>query len=153
MIRGKSYNILLLQNWGLHDLKRPDRNSPVQVELAQYKENLEKLARQIQGAAPKVLFLTTTPVPQNAHNRLSKDLEPYNEAACAVMKSLQIPMYDLHAHALKNAHLHVNAEQENDVHFTDEGYKRLGEFVADAISKELNTKGMTSAAPKTGTAG
>ncbi|MBI4893423.1 MAG: SGNH/GDSL hydrolase family protein [Acidobacteria bacterium] len=50
-------------NFGLHDLKVMD-DGKRQVELDQYEANLRKIAARLKETGAKVIFATTTPVPE-----------------------------------------------------------------------------------------
>jgi acyl-CoA thioesterase-1 len=120
-------------NWGLHDLKiAPDGTR--QVSREQYERNLRLLAPQLKAAATRLIFATTTPVPEGKVNppRMDSDVAAYNEAARRVMQEYGIEINDLYSLAkprLKEIQLPAN------VHFTPEGYRVLAEQVAAALSR------------------
>jgi acyl-CoA thioesterase-1 len=132
-------------NFGLHDLKfvddqgknaPPDKGHP-QVNADDYQKNLETIVACMQKTGAKLIFATTTPVPQGAQARIKGDEKKYNEIAVAVMKKNSVAIDDLHAFALpKLAEIQLPA----NVHFKPEGSKELAKQVAGEILKALETK-------------
>ncbi|MEX2174205.1 MAG: SGNH/GDSL hydrolase family protein [Pirellulaceae bacterium] len=131
-------------NFGLHDLKYvndqgqnvdPSKGHP-QVSLANYEKNLESLVARLKKTGAKLIFATTTPVPEGSSARRFGDERKYNDAALAVMKQHGVAIDDLHALALpklKEIQLPAN------VHFKPAGSKLLGQQVAEEISKALGS--------------
>jgi hypothetical protein len=135
-------------NWGLHDLKyiqedpskRADPKGPgshLQVPLADYEKNLTTLVAQLQKTGAKLIWCSTTPVPEGSDGRIGGDEAKYNEAAARVMKAAGIPTDDLCAHA--NAKL-SDVQLPKNVHYSEAGYKYLAEKVAAEIEKALPKK-------------
>lgn len=132
-------------NFGLHDLKyvdeqgknaQPDKGQP-QVSLADYEKNLETLVARMKKTGAKVIFATTTPVPEGSPARKLDDQKKYNEAAVAVMQRHDVAIDDLHAFALpKLAEIQLPA----NVHFKPAGSKVLGGQVAAEIKRVLEAK-------------
>lgn len=129
-------------NWGLHDLKYVDeRGNPVaiekgkhQVEVEQYAENLEKLVAKLKATKAKLIFATTTPVPEGAESRKAGDEKPYNEAALKIMKKEGIAVDDLYGFVLPQLN---KIQKPRDVHFTREGSEIIGVEVTKNILKAL----------------
>lgn len=135
-------------NWGLHDLKyiganandRLDPKAPgahLQVPLDEYEKNLATLVGQLKATGAKLIWCSTTPVPEGSDGRIVGDDLKYNEAAARVMKAAGVPTDDLYAHAkakLKDIQLPAN------VHYSVDGYKYLAEKVASEIEKALPKK-------------
>ena len=124
---------LVVFNWGLHDLKRPDRESPNVVGLDEYSKNLESLTKKILNKADQVLFVTTTHVPKKSSNRLSEDVEVYNAAARDVVARYNISVCDLYSCSIQIKDFHINCEKERNVHYVPEGYARLAEYVRKTL--------------------
>jgi acyl-CoA thioesterase-1 len=132
-------------NFGLHDLKyvdeqgqnaEPGRGKP-QVSLADYEKNLETLVTKMKATGAKVIFATTTPVPDGSPARKLDDQKQYNDVALAVMKQHGVAIDVLHAFALpKLSEIQLPA----NVHFKPEGSKQLGRQVAAEIAKALSSK-------------
>lgn len=135
-------------NWGLHDLKYlgadnktlTDPKAPgshQQVPLADYEKNLTALVEQLKATGAKLIWCSTTPVPEGSQGRVKGDEVKYNEAAARVMKAAGVPTDDLCSHAqarLKDVQLPAN------VHYTPEGSKYLAEKVAAEIEARLPKK-------------
>jgi hypothetical protein len=125
-------------NWGLHDLKIGSDESR-QVPLDKYEQNLRELVARLRQTGARLVFATTTPVPEGKLNprRVSGDVIAYNAAALKVMHENAIPIDDLYGFALprlKTIQLPVN------VHYTPEGYQALAGQVAESILQELARK-------------
>lgn len=132
-------------NWGLHDLKYlgpqgqnladpAESDSRQQVPPDQYRANLQKLVDRMKRTGAKLIWCSTTPVPEGAKGRIVGDAVKYNEIAAAVMKEKGVAIDDLYGAAkprLKAIQLPAN------VHFTAEGSKELAKTVAQAITEAL----------------
>ena len=83
-------------NWGLHDLKfmgkdgtnlvPKEQGGVVQVPLADYEKNLEKLVVRMKKSSKQLVWRNTTPIPPGSKARYVGDSQKYNEAAARVMK-------------------------------------------------------------------
>lgn len=149
-------------NFGLHDLKYLDENGKYvdpskgkQVaSTAVYAQNLRELVRRLQKTGAKLVFATTTPVPPGTLGRVAGDQRPYNQAAKAVMKELNVPVDDLggyvEAQQVKfpprtvplpaGEHATIRPgeiQQPFNVHFTPDGYDQLANLVIASIEKAL----------------
>ena len=91
-------------NVGLHDLKylsgkKLDKENGKQVSLIEtYQQNIEKIVAYLGQLSPdaKLIFATTTPVPEGADGRFAGDAEKYNAAATKVLqKHPEITINDL----------------------------------------------------------
>lgn len=133
-------------NFGLWDLcyRRPgpitfqnrDKvNGAVAVPLAQYEKNLSLIASRLKATGAKVIFQTTTFVPDNEPGRHAGDVVRYNQVATEVMKRFGISVNDLSA---VSATLPTQMyESDTDVHYTESGYSELSKSVSDSIRSEL----------------
>jgi lysophospholipase L1-like esterase len=95
-------NILLL-NCGLHDIRRDPYSTTRQVEPEAYAANLTEILRLAAGLSQQVVWLRTTPVVDELHQRLNPefqrfnaDVEQYNRIADALMNAAGIPSIDLY---------------------------------------------------------
>jgi acyl-CoA thioesterase-1 len=126
-------------NFGLHDLKhwkdnKLDLAGPQLTPLDLYEKNLRDLTAKLLKTGAKVIFATTTPVPEGSAGRVGRDELAYNEAARRVMKEFKVPIDDLHtAIAPKLGELQL----PKNVHFRPEGSKVLAEQVVGEIAKAL----------------
>lgn len=123
-------------NFGLHDAKLPPegiRHSPPDA----YEKNLRELVRQMQATGARLIFATTTPVPNNgviSPTRRFGSIESYNTAALKVMKEAGVAVNDLNGFIAPQV---AALQKPNDVHFTEEGSARLARQVAAALEKAL----------------
>jgi len=132
-------------NFGLHDLKRVDpknrKNSndpahPRQSEPADYEKQLTEIVEKLLKTKARLIFATTTPVPQGGvkPHRDVQDPNRYNAIALKIMKANGIAVNDLYTAAqpkIKKIMRPVN------VHFTKEGSEFLGQKVVKAIQEQL----------------
>lgn len=129
-------------NFGLHDLKYIDENgkntSPekgkVQVPIDAYKKNLDALVTRMSKTGAKLIFATTTPVPEGEPQRKANSDEEYNKAALEVMEKHKVAINDLDAFVRGRK---FDGQLPKNVHFTPAGSKALAEQVAGEIKKAL----------------
>ncbi|NTV38127.1 MAG: hypothetical protein HGA82_02950, partial [Anaerolineales bacterium] len=126
-------------NWGLHDVKRMkdgkmDITGDWQVPPETYKANLEALVQKLKATGARLIWATTTPVPEGADGRVKDDEVKANVLAAKVMKANGVAVDDLYAHVLPQLQKY---QRPKNVHFTDEGYVFLAKQVADSILAAL----------------
>lgn len=122
-------------NWGIHDLKyMPDGKR--QVEPADYEKNLRALVAKMKATGAKLIWATTTPIPDGELNppRRFGQVQEYNEIAARVMKDEGVAVDDLNAWI--TPHL-AKLQNPKDVHYSAAGSEKLAEKVAEEISKAL----------------
>lgn len=122
-------------NWGLHDLKYMFDNEP-QVSIEQYERNLGRLVGRMEKTGAKLIWASTTPVPNGnlSPKRIPADVVRYNAAASRVMKKHGVATDDLYSLAnLKLAEIQI----PNNVHFTPDGSKVLAAQVVASITAAL----------------
>jgi len=133
-------------NWGLWDLcyRHPDSkvqgnrdkvNGTVTMPLPQYERNLRELVKRLKATDARLIWASTTPVPEDEAGRIVGDAIKYNAVAAKIMKENGIAIDDLHAHILPR--MHELQTQPGNVHFKPEGYRLLAEKVADSILAEI----------------
>jgi hypothetical protein len=133
-------------NWGLWDLcyRHPDSkaqgnrdkvNGKLSTSPEDYEKNLEALVARLQRTSAKLVWASTTLVPEGEVGRFVGDDAKYNAIAARVMARHQIPVNDLHA--LSASFPPEMFVGPGDVHFTGEGAGMLAAQVADAIRKQL----------------
>lgn len=131
-------------NWGLHDLKRLDADGRLNVSKAPqvppqaYEENLRKLVKRLKATGARLVWASTTPVPEGAAGRVPGDEVAYNAIAARIMNEQGVATDDLHAYILPEL---AKYQQPGNVHFTREGSQFLGEKVAREIRKALAAPG------------
>jgi len=125
-------------NFGLHDLKiMPDGNHQVTPE--NYEKNLRRLVKQLKDTGAKLIWCSTTPVPEGKLNpaRKNEDVQTYNAIAKKIMEENGVPIDDLYTFALPRLE---KIQRPANVHFTDAGSKELAKPVAASIEAALKEK-------------
>ncbi|WP_297089360.1 SGNH/GDSL hydrolase family protein [uncultured Draconibacterium sp.] len=131
-------------NVGLHDLKylnngKLDKENGKQVSsVEEYKTKLNAVCSYLQKEFPqaKLIFATTTPVPEGAAGRYAGDSVRYNKAALQVLANYPaIAINDLYAFTKPN--LEAWAIKPGDVHYNDLGKTEQGKEVARIIEQNL----------------
>ncbi len=129
-------------NFGLHDLKYldaagkyvpPDQGKQV-APVAAYEANLRELVARLRRTGAKLVFATTTPVPEKSQGRVARDELAYNAAAVRVMRELGVAVNDLHAAVLPQL---AAWQRPNNVHFTAAGSAGLAAAVVAAVRAQL----------------
>lgn len=142
-IEGGKWDVIHF-NWGLHDLKHvipgdpkgaasEKASDPPQATVEVYEKNLREIVGKLKATGAKLIFATTTPVPDGAMKvyRTNADVIKYNEAALKVMKENDILVNDLYTFSkpqLKDIQI-----QPANVHFTPKGSEALGKQVIAAV--------------------
>jgi acyl-CoA thioesterase-1 len=125
-------------NWGLHDLKMTPAGGR-QIPVESYEKNLATLVARLRKTGAKLIWATTTPVPEGKLSppRQPADVERYNGAAARVMKANEIVSDDLHATVLPRM---AEVQLPANVHFNSSGWELLGRQVASAIEIALEPR-------------
>jgi hypothetical protein len=131
-------------NFGLHDLKHVNAETgvnstkpedPLQADLKQYSKNLKEITGKFKSTGAKLIFATTTPVPEKSSPlREPEQVVKYNRAALKIMKREKIEVNDLYGFALP---VIKDIQLPDNVHFKPEGYRLLAEKVSECILKAL----------------
>jgi len=132
-------------NWGLHDMKYIDAQTRMTaidkgkqwVPVEQYEPNLRTLVQRLKKTGAKLIWCTTTPVPEGVFGRVPGNEVVYNAAALRVMRAEGVPVNDLHATVGSPAHRLAMGGKPKDVHYTDAGSKALAVEVVKAIESAL----------------
>ena len=103
----------------------------------EYRANLTFIARAIKARTARPLFILSTEIPVNTPDRLNARIVRKNEIAVEVMDAEGIPWLDLYSYSRTINHLHSRAAEQDDVHFTEEGYEALAEKVLEALNPSL----------------
>ena len=134
-------------NVGLHDLKylagrKLDKKKGILVSsLEVYEKNLIEMITYLNNTYPKakLVFATTTPVPEEVPGRIAGDAAKYNEVALKVMKAYpEIIVNDLYTFSVPV--LKEYAKKAGDVHYKNEGYRLQGIEVAKVIGDAIDIK-------------
>jgi pimeloyl-ACP methyl ester carboxylesterase len=145
--REKGFHWDVIQfNHGLHDLKqtynaRTDIWGEYNVPLAAYKANLEKQIAILRKTGARLIWCSTTPVPNHnkgPYARRKGASAEFNAAALEVMRRHpDILVTDLHA-VVDGSPVFDKWRKQNDVHFYQKDEQQaLGEAVAANIRKAL----------------
>jgi hypothetical protein len=113
-------------NFGIHD-----RNTP----LEDYTKRLEELVIRMQKTGARLVWASTTPIPDDAGKKqTAASVIERNAAAASLMQKHGIAVDDLFNAV--TPHL-SDMQNPNDVHFNEKGYQYLGEKVAEAVWDQL----------------
>jgi hypothetical protein len=138
-------------NHGLHDLSyrfdddrdkndkgeyaSPANGGHPNVSLEQYEKSLHQVVARLKQTGAKLIFASTTPVPESDAQKYVKDSElPYNEVAARVMKEEGVVWNDLWA-LVKPRQQELQGKR--NVHFTPAGSSVMAAQVAARIRAEL----------------
>jgi acyl-CoA thioesterase-1 len=121
-------------NWGLHDVKYIEGRFPTPIE--QYEANLRQLVERLKKTNARLIWCSTTPVPnaELSPPRKNKDVLAYNAVALDVMRERGVAINDLYGFALPRL---TKIQRPRNVHFLPEGYDRLADQVATSILAAL----------------
>jgi len=133
-------------NAGLHDLcyRHPDAkgygnrdkvNGTLSVTLEQYEANLETILSRLKKTGAKIIFASTSVIPEGEAGRKVGDDLRYNEVAAKVMARHGIPVNDLHAITASFPKDHF--VKPGDVHFKPIGSQKLADQVSAVIAEQL----------------
>ncbi|MGL5020153.1 MAG: alpha/beta hydrolase fold domain-containing protein [Luteolibacter sp.] len=136
-------------NWGLWDFCYRDPaitdrhnadkvNGKISITPEDYEKNLEKLVARMKQTGAKLVWASTTHVPEGEAGRFVGDDAKYNAIAARVMKKHDIPTNDLNS--LTKGFPAKLFPKPGDVHYTGEGYQKIAVQVASAIEKSLPEK-------------
>ena len=136
-------------NWGLWDLcyRHPDSkvqgnrdkvNGKLTYTVEEYTANLDAIVSKLQKLTDaKLIFLTTSYVPEHEAGRFAEDAIRYNEAAKKIMEKYAITVNDIYERSIP---IHQKyGKGTDDVHYRQEGYEQLGELVTKFLQTELAT--------------
>jgi acyl-CoA thioesterase-1 len=132
---------LIHVNCGLHDLRFWTEKDEYQVPIESYRKNMGLLAKALAATGATVIWTTTTPVLDGAPGmstqfpRKNEDVDAYNAVALEIMTAAGFAVDNLNAFVKELGPESVITP--DGVHFTDDGYVRLGAEVAEAVAKEL----------------
>lgn len=130
-------------NWGIWDLcyRHPDSkeyghrdkiNGKPEFTIEEYATNLDSLVSIIKKKSnAKLIFVTTTYVPEDEPGRHTSDVKKYNDAAKVVMKKHGILVNDIYGQSI-NIHKEYG-EGSNNVHYTRQGYEKLSELIIEFL--------------------
>jgi len=110
-------------NFGIHDRS---------TSVADYAQRLEQLVERMQKTGAKLIWASTTPIPDDpSKKQTAASIVERNQAAAAIMGKHNVAIDDLFAAITPQLKRLQNA---NDVHFNAAGYEFLGKRVAESIA-------------------
>ena len=124
-------------NWGLHDIKTGTGSQ--QVSIGDYEKNLTEIVRRLKATGAKLIWASTTPVPDAKQNppRSNDDVKAFNKVARKIMEENGVAIDDLYAFVEPRQ---KELQRPANVHFTDVGSAALAEQVAASIRKALPSR-------------
>jgi len=136
-------------NWGLHAVKYVDEDNKsclpgdpgahIQFTVEEYARQMELWVKELKRTGAKLVFATTTPIPEGASASIRHlDLNPYNDAAKAIMATNGIAVNDLYAFAFPRL---TELQKPDNVHFTAYGSSELARQTHAVISPMLKKGG------------
>jgi hypothetical protein len=145
-IAGEEWDVIQF-NWGLHDLcyrspeskvqgNRDKVNGKITNTIEQYKTYLDSIVTILEHSTKaKLIFVTTTYVPENEAGRFQDDVQKYNKAALEVMKKHKIQVNDIYS---KSIVIHKKWGLGTDnVHYSKEGSAELGKLIVSVLEKQI----------------
>jgi hypothetical protein len=136
-------------NFGLHDAKLVIATGLPAVSREDYVNNLKVIAQKLKATGAKVIFATTTPIPETLRapsitaaalppqTRLFDSIPERNQLAVTALSEMGVPVIDLYAVILPHQE---KLQNRNDVHFKPEGSMILARAVAGSILQQLPDK-------------
>jgi hypothetical protein len=129
-------------NFGIHDTvyygEDGKRSKPGvgrhQVPIADYENNLKMMIAKMKATGAKVIFATTTPVPEGTSTSIAGDEVEYNRVASKLVQEAGGTVDDLYSFAKPRL---SEIQRPRDVHFTTEGSQALAEQVVSSIQQAL----------------
>ena len=116
---------LITFNFGIHDRNTSSEN---------YQKRLAQITKRLKATGAKVVWITTTPVPEGAHEYVKGSTERLNKIADELMKQEGITSLDFNSAITP---LLGKYQLPKNCHYRNEGYKFLAQLMADMIQKEL----------------
>lgn len=143
-IDGGNWDIIHI-NFGLHDLKREDPkthqasndpNDPPQADLETYEKQLREIIGKARQTGAKIIFATTTPVPEGGvkPHRDPADVERYNAVAKKIVAEFGGEVNDLYAFCMPRL---KEIQRPVNVHFSPEGSELLAKQVVESVRDAL----------------
>lgn len=107
----------------------------VWVKPSDYEANLRVLVKRMQQSGAKLIWCSTTPVPEGANGRVPGSEVEYNAAALRVMREAGVAVNDLWAFVGNPEARLAMGGRAKDVHYTKDGSKALAAEVVKAIER------------------
>jgi acyl-CoA thioesterase-1 len=116
-----------------------DAEGKPQVPIDEYEKNLRELVKKLKATKAKLIWCSTTPVPDAKVSpaRKNADVIAYNAVAKKIMEAEGVAIHDLYAFALPQLE---KIQQKANVHFTPEGSEALAKEVAKRLEEGLASR-------------
>lgn len=136
-------------NFGIWDAKIVPATGQPAVSEADYVRNLTEIARRLKATGAKVIFATTTPIPDSLTSqptgpgaldpkaRFFVPLSGRTASAVEALQKMGVVIDDLNSVILADREKYWNPK---DLHFSSKGSRLLGEAVAASIESQLPPK-------------
>lgn len=112
--------------------------------MAEYEKNLRLIVEKLQRTGAKLIWASTTPIPQATVVSHPGVEIKYNAVAAKVMAEYHIPIDDLHTAMVP--HHSKYWLKPNNIHFNPAGSEFLGHCVADSVLRQMAQLKLTQAA-------
>jgi lysophospholipase L1-like esterase len=113
-------------NFGIHDRG---------TSVADYTARLEQLVQRMKQTGAKLVWASTTPIPDNPEQKqTAASIVERNAAAAKVMQKHGVAVDDLFGFITPRL---AEAQLPKDVHFNAQGYDMLGQKVAESVTDAL----------------
>jgi lysophospholipase L1-like esterase len=113
-------------NFGIHDRG---------TSVADYTARLEQLVQRMKQTGAKLVWASTTPIPDNPEQKqAAASIVERNAAAAEVMQKHGVAVDDLFGFITPRL---AEAQLPKDVHFNAQGYDMLGQKVAESVTDAL----------------
>ena len=107
-----------------------------QIPIQDYEKNLRELTERLHATNARLIWASSTPVPEGTSKRREADVLAYNAAARKIMGERGISINDLHRFIVTHPEKELLQLPAN-VHFRAEGSVGLADEVATAILAAL----------------
>jgi lysophospholipase L1-like esterase len=148
-INGKKWDVIHF-NWGLWDLtyrypqnqdnkgERTKTKGGISFTPEQYGENIEKIVVRLEKTGAKLIWGNISFVPEGEGARVFGDDLVFNKVAEPIMERHHIPINNINA--LTRTFEPKLMVAPGNVHYTNEGYRKIAKQVADIIEQQLIDK-------------
>lgn len=132
----KEFGVPDIVHWnnGIWDVHHEAPMVEALTPLNEYMDTLRRIIQELKRTKARVIFATTTPVPDDAIGRSNAEIDLYNAEAVELMKRNRIEINDL------NALLREDKEQyicDDNLHLNESGYRLCAQKVSDKIKTYL----------------
>ncbi|MDF7808114.1 SGNH/GDSL hydrolase family protein [Pontiellaceae bacterium B12219] len=116
---------LITFNFGIHDRRDPS---------ADYEMRLRQIVERLKKTDAKLIWVTTTPIPEDEPEYVEGAIERLNQVAEKIMTEQNIPVLDLYQAVSPNL---AQYQRPKNCHFRESGYDFMGTLMAEVIMEQL----------------